>query len=70
MKDANGVERDVTDGTSLRQLYRAAEPFEHIVLDDVLDDATLAAAMSEFPDLDAVQCRSSLSAPWSGSRPS
>lgn len=55
MKDATGSERDLGDGAALRELYRSAEPFEHIVLDDVLDDDTLRAAIAEFPDLAGAQ---------------
>jgi Rps23 Pro-64 3,4-dihydroxylase Tpa1-like proline 4-hydroxylase len=36
------------DAEALRDAYRKAQPFPHIVLDDVLEPATLRCAMDEF----------------------
>ena len=37
----------------LRAAYRIAEPYPHVVLDDVLPIDVFAAAVAEFPSLDA-----------------
>lgn len=42
--------RHRTDG--LKAVYASAEPFPHLVIDDVLPDHVFAAAVAEFPPLD------------------
>lgn len=37
------------DPTALRARYQAADPFPHIVLDDLFDNADLDAVLAEFP---------------------
>lgn len=43
------------DATALREEYARAEPFPHIVLDGLFDDAALEAVLSDFPGRDAMQ---------------
>lgn len=38
------------DAASLREQYESAEPFPHIVLDGLFDDAALEAVLRDFPD--------------------
>jgi hypothetical protein len=40
------------DPAALRERYRTAEPFPHIVLDGLFDDAQLARVLAEFPKPD------------------
>ncbi len=55
MSDVSSVCRALGDATALRGQYCAAEPFPHIVLDNVLGQSVLAQAIAEFPDLDSAQ---------------
>src|SRR5258706_1372090 len=43
------------DATALREEYARAEPFPHIVLDGLFDDAALEAVLADFPARDAMQ---------------
>lgn len=45
------------DPTSLRDSYAAADPFPHIVLDGLFDDAVLDAVLREFPDREGMKWR-------------
>ena len=45
------------DPKSLRAQYAAAEPFPHLVLDGLFDDAELEAVLHDFPDRKAMQWR-------------
>jgi len=45
------------DPTALREKYLAAEPFPHIVLDGLFDDADLDAVLRDFPAPDAMKWR-------------
>ena len=42
------------DARSLAAEYAAAEPFPHIALDGLFDDATLARVLRDFPDRSAM----------------
>jgi Rps23 Pro-64 3,4-dihydroxylase Tpa1-like proline 4-hydroxylase len=46
------------DALSFRDRYAAAEPFPHIVLDGLFDDAVLDAVLCEFPGPDGMAWRS------------
>lgn len=43
------------DPTALREQYVSADPFPHIVLDGLFDDAQLDAVLREFPSPDAMK---------------
>jgi len=43
------------DPTALREQYVSADPFPHIVLDGLFDDAELDAVLREFPSPDAMK---------------
>ena len=45
------------DPQFLREQYASAEPFPHIVLDDLFDDEALDAVLREFPDRNAMKWR-------------
>src|SRR5262245_10206348 len=43
------------DAHALAKQYREAEPFPHVVLDALFDDAALEAVLREFPSPEAMQ---------------
>ncbi|MEO1267841.1 MAG: hypothetical protein AAFX99_07060, partial [Myxococcota bacterium] len=45
----------IAHGAKLSSTYRSADPFPHIVLDDIFRPEALDAVLEEFPDLNQSQ---------------